>query len=122
MLFRSIPQRWPRPCEPHRFVVCVRRAVLRTTGCCSSRSRRVEWLPTCPPLFSSGRLAESLSLRCRVVFRLVRNRQRNRRSIRAGFDIPYHFEVLEPENVNVPEIKTVWYMSLKLLFDWRYYL
>ncbi len=60
-------------------------------------------------------------------YRPFRNYSTNQSSdlilqLSAGFDIPYHFEVLEPENVNVPEIKTVWYMSLKLLFDWRYYL
>lgn len=38
-----------------------------------------------------------------------------------GFDIPHSQKVIIPENVNVPELKTIYYLGLRLVFDWRYY-
>jgi len=39
-----------------------------------------------------------------------------------GFDIPDNVEVLTPAGVTTPELKTVWYIGARVLFNWRYYL
>jgi len=40
-----------------------------------------------------------------------------------GFDIPHDVEVLSTssEGKLLPELKTVWYLGMRLLFDWRHY-
>lgn len=40
-----------------------------------------------------------------------------------GFDIPHNVEVLSTssEVKSPPELKTVWYLGMRLLFDWRHY-
>jgi hypothetical protein len=40
-----------------------------------------------------------------------------------GFDIPQNVEVLSTssEGKSPPELKTVWYLGVRLLFDWRHY-
>ena len=38
-----------------------------------------------------------------------------------GFDIPHNVEALSPEGVSPPELKTVWYIGTRLIFDWRHY-
>ena len=40
-----------------------------------------------------------------------------------GFDIPHDVEVLDTssEGKLPPELKTVWYLGMRLLFDWRHY-
>ncbi len=59
-------------------------------------------------------------------YRPFRNYSTNQSSdlmlqLSAGFDVPYGAEVLEPGNAVIPDLKPVYYISLKLLFDWRYY-
>jgi hypothetical protein len=40
-----------------------------------------------------------------------------------GFDVPNNVEVLEGpiEGGSTPELKTVWYLGARLIFDWRHY-
>jgi len=40
-----------------------------------------------------------------------------------GFDVPNNVEVLEGpiEEGSTPELKTVWYLGARLIFDWRHY-
>ncbi|VAX27174.1 hypothetical protein MNBD_IGNAVI01-1355 [hydrothermal vent metagenome] len=38
-----------------------------------------------------------------------------------GFDIPHSQIVIVPEDVNIPELKTIYYLGLRMVFDWRYY-
>jgi len=37
-----------------------------------------------------------------------------------GFDIPHSQKVIIPENVNIPELKTIYYLGPRMVFDWRY--
>jgi len=41
--------------------------------------------------------------------------------INAGFDIPGKMAVSIPANATPPEVKTTWFIGLRLAFDWRYY-
>lgn len=38
-----------------------------------------------------------------------------------GLDIPHNVEVLSPESTFTPELKTVWYIGTRVVFNWRYY-
>jgi len=38
-----------------------------------------------------------------------------------GFDIPHSETVLVPEGSKVPELKTIYYLGIRMAFDWRYY-
>jgi hypothetical protein len=38
-----------------------------------------------------------------------------------GADVPRDASVTLPENTAAPELRTVWYMGLRLVSDWRYY-
>jgi hypothetical protein len=38
-----------------------------------------------------------------------------------GFDIPYGATVVSPVGAAVPELKTVWQLGLRIIFDWRRY-
>lgn len=39
-----------------------------------------------------------------------------------GLDVPHNVEVLTPENSFTPELKTIWYIGTRVVFNWRYYL
>ncbi len=61
-----------------------------------------------------------------VEFRTLRNFSQNQSSslmmqFSAGFDIPHHLNVLSPVAGKVPELKTVWHVSTKVMFNWRHY-
>jgi hypothetical protein len=38
-----------------------------------------------------------------------------------GVDIPFSTDILLPENSSVPQLKNVWSLGLRTIFDWRYY-
>ena len=38
-----------------------------------------------------------------------------------GFDIPHSETVLVPKEVSVPELKTIYYLGIRMAFDWCYY-
>jgi hypothetical protein len=41
-----------------------------------------------------------------------------------GFDIPHNVENLSSDAVSenfIPELKTVWYLGARVIFDWRHY-
>ena len=40
----------------------------------------------------------------------------------AGIDLPHNVEVLSPESTFTPELKTIWYIGTRVVFNWRYYL
>lgn len=40
----------------------------------------------------------------------------------AGIDVPHNVEVLSPESTFTPELKTIWYIGTRVVFNWRYYL
>lgn len=40
----------------------------------------------------------------------------------AGFDIPHSATILYPANEPAPELKTVWNVGLRVIFDWRKYM
>ncbi|MCF6269983.1 MAG: hypothetical protein L3J41_09740 [Melioribacteraceae bacterium] len=42
--------------------------------------------------------------------------------LNAGVDIPRNNKVSSPTGADLPELKPVWYIGLRLAFDWRYYL
>ena len=39
-----------------------------------------------------------------------------------GVDIPYDQSVVSPDDTELPQLKTVFYLGLRTLLDWRYYL
>ena len=39
-----------------------------------------------------------------------------------GFDIPHHANVVLPAGIPAPELKTVWFVSTRIIFNWRHYL
>lgn len=39
----------------------------------------------------------------------------------AGIDVPHNVEVLSPESTFTPELKTIWYIGTRVVFNWRYY-
>jgi hypothetical protein len=39
-----------------------------------------------------------------------------------GVDVPHDISVVAPVGDPVPQLKPVWYMGLRLIFDWRHYL
>jgi len=41
--------------------------------------------------------------------------------INAGFDIPGKISVSYPPDAVAPDVKTTWFIGLRLAFDWRYY-
>jgi hypothetical protein len=41
--------------------------------------------------------------------------------INAGMDIPFNIKVVESLSVNKPNLRTTFYVGLRLSFDWRYY-
>lgn len=41
--------------------------------------------------------------------------------LNAGLDIPHSENLINPKDVSVPELKTIYYLSLRFAFDWRYY-
>lgn len=38
-----------------------------------------------------------------------------------GVDIPHSQSVVIPQNAAIPELKTIYYLALRIAFDWRYY-
>jgi len=38
-----------------------------------------------------------------------------------GVDLPYGATVISPANAPVPELKSVWQFSMRVIFDWRHY-
>lgn len=38
-----------------------------------------------------------------------------------GVDIPYGEDLILPDTVNTPVLDNIWYMGIRLAFDWRYY-
>jgi len=41
--------------------------------------------------------------------------------INAGMDIPFNSKVVYADNFYQPQLRTTWYVSLRMAFDWRYY-
>ena len=41
--------------------------------------------------------------------------------INAGMDIPFKSKVVYSDSPDMPHLKTTWYVSLRMAFDWRYY-
>lgn len=41
--------------------------------------------------------------------------------INAGFDMPYNAKTIVPVGDPLPGLKTVWYVGLRVLFNWRHY-
>ncbi len=41
--------------------------------------------------------------------------------VNAGMDIPWKTKVIYPETGPAPELKTTWFIGIRLAFDWRYY-
>ena len=43
--------------------------------------------------------------------------------IHGGMDIPFKSTLVykDPDNFNIPELKTTWFVGLRMAFDWRYY-
>ena len=39
-----------------------------------------------------------------------------------GVDMPYSANVIGPLNAPIPELKSVWQIGLRVVFDWRHYL
>jgi hypothetical protein len=39
-----------------------------------------------------------------------------------GVDMPYKANVIGPLNAPVPELKSVWQIGMRIVFDWRHYL
>jgi hypothetical protein len=39
-----------------------------------------------------------------------------------GFEVPLNVSVVQPIGAPEPNLKTVWEIGLRLVFDWRYYL
>jgi hypothetical protein len=39
-----------------------------------------------------------------------------------GIDMPHDVESLLPQGVSAPELKTIWYIGTRVVFNWRYYL
>ena len=42
--------------------------------------------------------------------------------INAGLDIPGKVTMIEPTNAPVEKLKTIWFMGVRVYFDWRYYI
>jgi len=41
--------------------------------------------------------------------------------INAGFDIPGKVTVVYPADSPAPKVKTIWFVGLRIAFDWRHY-
>jgi hypothetical protein len=41
--------------------------------------------------------------------------------INAGVDIPRKVKMIEPPNIAPPKLKSIWFIGIRLAFDWRYY-
>jgi hypothetical protein len=41
--------------------------------------------------------------------------------LHAGVDIPGKKKVIYPENSPAPDVKSIWFMGVRLVFDWRHY-
>jgi hypothetical protein len=39
-----------------------------------------------------------------------------------GIDVPHDVQVLTPASNTTPELKTIWYIGTRVVFNWRYYL
>jgi len=39
----------------------------------------------------------------------------------AGADVPHGAKVALPAGAPAPELDTIWYLGLRMTFDWRYY-
>ncbi len=42
--------------------------------------------------------------------------------IYGGVDIPTRIEVIAPEGAPEPPVHDIWFVGLRVAFDWRYYL
>jgi hypothetical protein len=40
----------------------------------------------------------------------------------AGFDVPTSASVVAPVGAPKPDLKTIWQVGMRMVFDWRYYL
>ena len=38
-----------------------------------------------------------------------------------GFDNPHHQKLIYQEQEDIPELDTIWYIGIRIAFDWRYY-
>jgi hypothetical protein len=38
-----------------------------------------------------------------------------------GADVPHGASVITPAGAPVPPLRTMWYLGLRMLFDWRHY-